>query len=305
MPKDSKKRIEIIFQKCKELNIKIHSIETESKRRYVYYSMPNTEEILKKRLDHFVDEFKIIPIQPYNKSSKSFYNDERIRKDIKILGEYTGWNQAVKSQCKICGNVWFPSANKLLLGQGCPICSQKRIAQKFRKTNNQFLEDLKNKNLAIVNIEPYKGAHATIKFKCLKCGNTWKATPDRILREGSGCIACGASQGERLIANTLRKMNIDFETQKTFEDCVNIGKLRFDFYLPKYNICIEYQGEQHYKPICFSKKEYGKEIENFKSLQERDKIKRKFCKNKKIKLIEISFKDISLINPDYLKKLLF
>ena len=35
--------------------------------------------------------------------------------------------------------------------------------------------------------------------------------------------------------------------QKTFDDCKNIHKLRFDFYLPKYNCVIETHGEQHYK----------------------------------------------------------
>ena len=40
-----------------------------------------------------------------------------------------------------------------------------------------------------------------------------------------------------------------FESQKRFKDCKDKRQLPFDFYLPSYNVCIEYQGEQHYRPI--------------------------------------------------------
>lgn len=37
-------------------------------------------------------------------------------------------------------------------------------------------------------------------------------------------------------------MNIYYETQKTYKDLIgdNAVPLRFDFYLPEYNCCIEY-----------------------------------------------------------------
>ena len=45
----------------------------------------------------------------------------------------------------------------------------------------------------------------------------------------------------------LEFLNIKYEEQKTFEGLKYIGKLRFDFYLPDYNLCIEFQGKQHYE----------------------------------------------------------
>ena len=65
----------------------------------------------------------------------------------------------------------------------------------------------------------------------------------------------------------------------------------FDFYLPDYNICIEYDGELHYKSIDF----YGGEEELMKQ-QNRDNIKTQYCKDNNITLIRIPYWDLNNIN---------
>lgn len=52
------------------------------------------------------------------------------------------------------------------------------------------------------------------------------------------------------ISQLLRENNILFETQKSFKDCRFSDSnymAYFDFYLPKYNCLIEYDGSQHFK----------------------------------------------------------
>ena len=66
----------------------------------------------------------------------------------------------------------------------------------------------------------------------------------------------------------------------------------FDFYLNKYNICIEVQGEQHYKPVGFGNIKFKKSIENFILQRKRDKIKENYCKENNIGLLKISYIDI-------------
>ena len=64
-----------------------------------------------------------------------------------------------------------------------------------------------------------------------------------------------------------------------FEDCIDKRPLPFDFYLPEYNICIEYQGQQHYYPVeIFG----GKNA--FESQVLRDNIKREYCQKNNILL---------------------
>jgi len=78
--------------------------------------------------------------------------------------------------------------------------------------------------------------------------------------------------------------------QKTFDSCRSVYVLPFDFYLPEQNICIEYDGEQHYKVIKYWGGENG-----FLMRQKRDKIKTDYCKDNNIKLIRIRYDD-NLIN---------
>ena len=62
--------------------------------------------------------------------------------------------------------------------------------------------------------------------------------------------------------------------------------LPFDFYLPEHNICIEFNGIQHYQPSDF----FGGYSE-FKKRQKRDKIKIDYCNNSNIKLIAIKYNE--------------
>jgi len=61
-----------------------------------------------------------------------------------------------------------------------------------------------------------------------------------------------------------------------------LGRQRFDVYLPKRKIAIEYQGIQHFEPVDF----FGGE-EGFKNTQERDAQKRRKCKENGCALIEV------------------
>ena len=103
------------------------------------------------------------------------------------------------------------------------------------------------------------------------------------------CNKCmkSTSSGEKFIKDYLESKKCLFESQKSFNNCINPktnAKLRFDFYLPEYNICIEYDGEQHFNKIDF----FGGE-EGLKSLKERDQIKNLFCKENDIKLIRFNY----------------
>ena len=94
------------------------------------------------------------------------------------------------------------------------------------------------------------------------------------------------SRGERFVKTILTNNNISFDTQKKFTDCTSkrgkyCKKLPFDFYLPTFNSCIEYDGRQHFEPV------YGDE--QLKIQQTIDNLKNLYCLNKGIKLIRIPY----------------
>ena len=102
--------------------------------------------------------------------------------------------------------------------------------------------------------------------------------------KGSGCPACRESRAEKRIRKLLTDWKIEFYSQYIFKDCRYITSLRFDFFLPKYNLAIEYQGQQHYSPteIFGGQKEYEKVVI-------RDNIKKEYCLNNNIRFEEIRF----------------
>lgn len=110
---------------------------------------------------------------------------------------------------------------------------------------------------------------------------------------GKGCPYCKQSKGELQIQEWLEKHAIIYEAQKRFKDCRDKNPLPFDFYLPSYNLCIEYQGRQHYKEgfDIFTKryKEQEKAALAFKKQQRRDRIKQKYCKINNILFLKIKY----------------
>lgn len=116
---------------------------------------------------------------------------------------------------------------------------------------------------------------------------------------GSGCPSCNNSIGEFKIDKFLRDNNILFEREKTFDDCRSIKdyKLRFDFWVPALNMCIEYDGLQHEQEI----KWFGKE--SFENTKRNDVIKEDYLKNKGINLLRIKHKDRNKIDKILVQEL--
>ena len=99
-----------------------------------------------------------------------------------------------------------------------------------------------------------------------------------------GCPICKSSKGEIEVKRILDEKSIKYIQQKKFDECKNIRILPFDFYLPENNICIEYDGRQHFEPI----KMFGGN-KAFKIRTENDKIKNQYCYDNGIKLIRIPY----------------
>lgn len=219
-----------------------------------------------------------------------------ICKDIEIVGEYVNTKTKIACRCKICGYEWLITPNKLVRGDKCPHCNLERNRQKLAKTTEQFKKELLICNPTLELVGDYYNSKTAIRYRCKICGEESISTsPTRVLTGDSGCHYCKGSIGENRIALFLKNNKIQFEREKWFKECKYKQYLYFDFYLPSYNLCIEMQGEQHFKPVDFT---YTPTIESKKKAQEifelnliRDQIKRDFCKKQNLKLIEISYKD--------------
>ena len=202
-----------------------------------------------------------------------------------------------KCQC-LCGNICYVTTENLKRGDtpscGC-ITKQNRRAQ---------LKDLTGSRFGHLTVLKYIGTiNGNSKYivKC-DCGKEYQIYANN-LTQGSttscGCIK--ESHGEQKIRQILSQNKINFINQKTFSDFKfsdTKGTPRFDFYLPDYNIIIEYDGQQHYK------KTFSFEDEaHFLQRQKHDIEKNQYCFKNKITLIRIPYTHYSnIILDDLLNK---
>lgn len=184
-------------------------------------------------------------------------------------------------RCNKCNNIIEKIPAKLICKnpEGCYICSGKNK----HKTTDFFKKELNEKFPETFKVlSEYKNARTPIKVLRLKCGHINYISPDNLLR-GKGCPACGIRQSSYMnqVEKYLQDNNIEFIKEKRFEECRNIKTLPFDYYLPKYNCCIEVDGEFHYKN--FEKRNSSNTV------QMRDNIKTNFCLKNNIELIRLPY----------------
>lgn len=188
--------------------------------------------------------------------------------------------------CKLHGDFDI-IADNFVIGQGCPKCRYIKSANSKRGNIEDILEsfrEIHNDKYKYEQIEPYESRLKTrIKIICPNHGDFIQPI-DRHYN-GHGCPTCSSSKGELLVEKILIKHNIIYEKEKVFLDCRNHltnKPLRFDFYLSEINVCIEYNGRQHYEEIP----DFFDPLED---TQYRDKIKEDYCESKNIDLIIIKF----------------
>ena len=194
--------------------------------------------------------------------------------------KYNGYRKLSKFKCKSHG--FFEKSVENVKKYGCTECYNEK-----RKNNNKidFIKNSKAKWSHMIDFDYdniiYNGMRSKMKIYSKSTG--WI---EQIAQNHLNGFLPKSSSGELVIKSILENLNINYIREKTFEDCKNVIKLRFDFYLPDINTCVEFNGIQHYKPIEF----FGG-IERYKSQIKNDNIKQKYCIDNNIKLIVISYKD--------------
>jgi hypothetical protein len=146
------------------------------------------------------------------------------------------------------------------------------------------------------NIDPWKipkGCDNKVWIICRenKIHNSYFPLCKDFSGKNSRCPICNQSKGEKRISVYFDYKSIGYTPQKEFEGLVGLknGNLSYDFYLPQYNLLVEYQGEFHDGTA------YQQTEKEFKQQQEHDKRKRDYANKNNIKLLEIWYKDFDKI----------
>lgn len=192
------------------------------------------------------------------------------------------------------------SGNSLITGNTVS-CGCKKEDTLIHKAEEEMLGQTFGK-LTVLSLVPNKRKNGTYVWKC-RCScpehNIIEADSHSLKRFQISSCGCLTSKGEALIQRILTNLNIEYKKEQSFENCINPDtnkKLRFDFYLPKYNCCIEYDGKQHFECSCNG----WNTLEKFQKRQQRDNIKNQYCKDNNILLIRIPYTDFDILNEKYI-----
>jgi len=222
--------------------------------------------------------------EQFIKESKQTHGD---RYDYS-LSDYIGIDNTVKIICPI-HNDFEQNAGNHLRGGGCPECKYVEYRKRYHKGIEQFINESIELHGDLYDYKDfiYKNRYTTGKIICKKHGEFYQQP--RYHLSGNGCPQCNASKGERKISKYLEEQEIDYIVEKRFNDCKDVNTLPFDFYLPKQNTCIEYDGEQHFLPV----EHFGGE-HSLTKRKLRDNIKTEYCKINGITLIRIPYTETNI-----------
>lgn len=178
-------------------------------------------------------------------------------------------------QCE-CGNITYVTTGNLKKGitQSCG-CLQKEL------TSKRFLKNEIGNTynyLTVIDYAYSKNNMAYWKCKC-KCGNEIIVAGIYLRSNNTKSCGCLNSIGEAKIKFILDNNNIEYIKEYKIKD----SKYRYDFYLPKYNILIEYDGKQHFD------KPNGGWGEEFEKTLKRDQEKNKLAFENNFILIRIPY----------------
>jgi len=246
-----------------KIGCSVHGIFEQTPKNHLkgHICLKCSIEQSKLTLNEFILKSNIIHGNKYNYSKSNYKNT----KTKVIIG------------CPIHGD-FEQTPNSHLSGSGCVKCS----IEQSKLTLNEFI--LKSNIVHDNKYEytTYINSRTKTKIICPVHG-IFEQTPSNHI-QGSGCPICQESKGEMTIKLYLDENNIEYDRQKKFTDCLNNRHLSFDFYIPDYNLCIEYDGIQHFEPI-----DYFGGYDYFYKIKKRDKIKDDYCKNNKIRLVRIKY----------------
>ena len=208
-------------------------------------------------------------------------SDVKYNREYIILGDYVNNSTPILIKHKVCGSEYLQIPNNHLRDRKCFNCNGTP-----KKSNTDF-QIVSNKihNNEYVLISDYIGSNNIVTLKHNVCNKEFDIIAYSHIKGGK-CKYCFNSKGENSINDFLLENKINFIKGKSFDGCKFKNKLRFDFYLPDNNMCIEYDGIQHFEPV-----EYFGGEDSLISNRIKDEIKNKWCSDNNTKLLRISYRE--------------
>lgn len=172
---------------------------------------------------------------------------------------------------------------------GCDECYCENIRERQGMGIEEFKQRLYKVHPELTVVGEYINNISPIKVYCQKHEYEYSLGPVALLSRLTCCDKTRTTYKEENVCQLLEKWGFAITRQKVFGDCIDKRVLPFDIYLNDFNTVIEYQGEQHYKPIRYSIQSFDDATNKYNYTVKHDKIKKEYCKKHRIRFIEIPY----------------
>lgn len=208
-----------------------------------------------------------------------------------------------------CGNdVTVPQSG--LRSQGTISCGCYRV----ERSSERQLEDLTGQRFGMLTVIDrgnnvcHPNGSFSVTWNCVcDCGGRVTVQSGNLKNGHTQSCGCISSRGEAAVKQYFIKNNINYDPQYSFEDCLDVGLLRFDFGVldddGQLLFLCEYDGQQHFEPVVFGNFSYDVAVAKYHDLVRRDNIKNNYCKNNNIALLRIpywEYDNIEMILSEYI-----
>ena len=287
--------LECFIEKCK----KIHG-EKFDYSETVYVNKKTPIDIICKQHGKFTTtptthlEYGACPLCKKEKIRRIINKEEFIKESKKIHGEKYDYSllpeafffyDNITLICPKHGEFITTPYKNIKLKRGCTKCNNRGLSseewiERFKKIHGDEYD---------YSEFQYNGNDTKSKIICKKHGIFFQEPFHHL--SGEGCPKCRKHKKEMELAKILEERSIKYEYEKTFPWLIYVTNQRLDFFLSEYNVAIEYQGMQHFKPVDFAGK--GKEWaeEMLKETKTKDKNKYRLCEKHGIKIFYILYNE--------------
>ena len=185
--------------------------------------------------------------------------------------KYININKKMLWECGV-GHRWYTSFYKIKnLSRWCHKCGGSE-----RLTIDIFKDIAKNMGGICVS-NSYVNIKQKLLFQCSE-GHRWKTSGLSIKNQKSWCPVCSSGKTQKKLFNILTEIFPDKDIYNNYTEFDWLatrkgGKQEIDIYIPELKLAIEYDGEQHFRPVRFGGISYKRAKDKFKNVKYLDKLK--------------------------------
>lgn len=228
------------------------------------------------------------------KASQEEASDKLKTFGMGLAGEYSSIGSKALIRCR-CGDLFRARLSSVFAGntKSCGCLSKNRPNPNVLPSDEV---DRRLERLGLKRADHYNNQSEKMSIVC-HCGTSFTTILRSVfsgMTKSCGCI--GISAGEHHIKRCLEKWGHSFMREWTRENKRTRSSLRYDFYLPKQNALIEFNGIQHFEISRWdSDKGRAHCEERLTKIQAHDKEKRDWAAANGIPLLDINYDEVDQV----------